>query len=195
MEPKTIIFIGPQGSGKGTQVEQLLKHLKATDHAPIVHVQTGQGFRALREEGGYTAERVVDLIDHGELVPDFITNAFVVDQLRVEMTEAAHIVMDGFPRNLSQAQFIDDVLAFYMRNEVMVIHLDTEESVVIKRMKARGRKDDTDEGIAERLRLYKEMTEPVLNFYEERDGAEVIDIDGGQTIEAVSEEVKNALGL
>lgn len=186
MQPQTVIFIGPQGSGKGTQVQNLMAHLKFLDsERSVSHIQTGQAFRALREEGGYTAARVLDLIDHGELVPDFLTNAMVVEQLRREMTDNSHVIFDGFPRNLSQANLIDDILVFYMRNQLSVVYLDTPDEVVRERMRKRGRIDDTDEVIDERLRLYNELTEPLIEYYQKHSSVRFVTIDGAQTVDQV----------
>ena len=123
MEPRTIIFIGPQGSGKGTQVEELVKHIEREDPAhKVLEVQTGKGFRALAETGSYTSLRVKNLLEHGCLVPDFLTEAIVVSQLIAELTHESHIVMDGFPRNQKQAQFVDELLEFYKRHQISNLH-------------------------------------------------------------------------
>ncbi len=196
MKPHTIIFIGPQGSGKGTQVTQLVSHLKSQDtEHKILEVQTGKGFRALAEEENYTSMRIKDILEHGGLVPDFLTQAIVVNQLISNLTADSHIIMDGFPRNLEQAEFVDDLLAFYLRDEISVVYLDTAEEVVRARMLARGRSDDTEESINERLRLYKEMTEPLLDHYRSRPHTEFITVDGAQSVEAVQVAIRTGLNL
>lgn len=196
MEPKTIIFIGPQGSGKGTQVDLLKETLAKVDPERFInHVQTGKPFRELAAAGGYTAEVVKNLIDNGKFVPDVLTNAFVVNEFVNQHVEGAHILLDGYPRNEEQAVQCNELFAFYGRKEVDVIHLNTEESVVVERMLARGREDDTKEAIAERLRKYREVTEPLLDFYRSQEGATVHEIDGGQTIEEVQAALAKALNI
>lgn len=196
METRTIIFIGPQGSGKGTQVEHLIKHLKdQEDAAEVVEVQTGRGFRELVESGGYTASRIKDILDHGGLVPDFLTQSVVVAQLIYELKADSTIVMDGFPRNLEQAKFVDDLLAFYLRENLSVIYLDTPDEIVKERMLSRGRQDDSEESIKERLRLYEEMTKPVIKYYKDRPDTNFITIDGAKTIPEVQEDIKAGLGV
>lgn len=196
MEAKTIIFIGPQGSGKGTQVANLIDYLKSKDDEPkVVEVQTGRGFRELVEGEGYTASRIKDIIDHGGLVPDFLTESIVTAQLIYEVESDSTIIMDGFPRNLEQAQFVDDLLSFYLRDKLSVIYLDTPDEVVKERMLSRGRKDDTEESIKERLRLYEEMTKPLIDHYKSRPDTDFIKIDGAKTVEEVQADIRAGLKI
>lgn len=196
MQPQTIIFIGPQGSGKGTQVAQLVEYFDAKDtHHKVLEVQTGKGFRALAEEASYTSMRIKDILEHGGLVPDFLTQAIVVNQLLANLTADAHIIMDGFPRNIEQARFVDDLLSFYLREEITVVYLETPEDVVRERMLARGRSDDTESSIDERLRLYREMTEPLLAHYQNRAHTKFVTVNGADTIEAVQRGIRTGLGI
>lgn len=190
MNVQTVVFIGPQGSGKGTQVDLLLKYLEKNDPSKeIVEIQTGKGFRTLAKEGGYTALRVKNILEHGELVPDFLTQAIVVNQLIADLTSESHIVMDGFPRNIEQAKFADGLLKFYLREQISVVYLETPEDIVRERMTIRGRSDDNEASINERLRLYKEMTEPLLSHYQHRPKTSFITVDGVKTVEEVHGEI------
>lgn len=196
METKTIIFIGPQGSGKGTQVAQLVQYLEEHDtEKNVLEVQTGKGFREISAGDSYTASRIKDILEHGGLVPDCLTQAIVVNQLIDGLRADSHIMMDGFPRNLEQAEFIDDLLAFYLREELSIVYLETPEEVVRERMLARGRSDDTEDSINERLRLYKEMTEPLLAYYQKRDNTSFITVDGAQEIDDVQIDIRRGLGI
>ena len=192
MQTQTVIFLGPQGSGKGTQVDNLIAELGAEN---VVDGQTGRGFRALKEGTGYTAARIGELLDAGQLVPDFHTYAIVVEELKARLSEDSHVTFDGFPRNVTQAQFLDEVLAFYNRSTISVVYLDTREAVVRERMMGRGRSDDTEESINERLRLYKEQTEPILSYYRERPDTNFIRVDGAGTMEQVFNDIKTGLGI
>lgn len=196
MESKTLIFIGPQGSGKGTQVDLLKEKIAKLDPERFInHVQTGKPFRELAAAGGYTADVVKKLIDNGKLVPDVLTNAFVIKEFVDQHVEGAHILLDGYPRNEAQAIACNELFALYGREKIDVIHLDTEESVVIERMLERGREDDTEVAIAERLRKYREVTEPLLDFYRQDKNATVHVIDGGQDIEEVQKALCEALNI
>lgn len=193
MKPQTIIFIGPQGSGKGTQVEKITQYLKDNSHQPVTNIETGKAFRQLAEEGGYTAQRVKELLADGQMVPDFLVKAFVVKFLIRNLTPDTHMTMDGFPRNLAQVGFIDKLMSFYKRESLVVVYLNVPEDIVRKRMSGRGRADDTPELIDERLRLYKEQTEPIIEAYEKRDDVRFIRIDGALAVEEVTRKIVEGL--
>ncbi len=194
METQTIIFMGPQGSGKGTQVD-LVKQALEANNASVLHLQTGQPFREMVSKDTYTAKQIVATINSGALVPDWITNAIVAKELEEKLTEDTTLIFDGFPRNLEQANVLEDMLAFYNRNEIAVVFLDTAEAVVRERMKGRGRDDDTDEAIDKRLAAYREQTEPVVDYYKQRVGTDMIIVNGADTIETVAAEIKAQLAL
>lgn len=196
MEPKTIIFIGPQGSGKGTQIELLKEKLASLDAArSVTHIQTGKPFRDLAAAGGYTADVVKNLINTGKLVPNVLTNALVAQEFMRQHVEGAHIIFDGYPRDEEQAQVCNELLALYGRMTFDVIHLDTEQSVVVERMLARGREDDTEEVISERLRQYHAVTEPLLDFYRAQSGVLVHTVNGAGTEDEVQTAIAVALKL
>jgi len=196
MQTHTVIFLGPQGSGKGTQVTNTINHLKEIDtEAKIIHLQTGEGFRALKNSDTFLAKRITSIIESGELVPDFLTTAVVVNELKDTLEEDTHLFLDGFPRNVTQAQFLDELLQFYGREDISVIYLDTAEAVVRERMMGRGRSDDTEESINLRLKLYKEQTEPILDYYQHRPQTNFITLDGAQTIAEVFSGIKSGLNI
>jgi len=187
--------MGPQGCGKGTQVELLQKKLEATDTAPVVDVQTGRLFRSLAAAGSYAGERVGALINTGKLVPDTFTNAMWIADMKDRLTADAHLLIDGFPRTLVQAGVVDEMMQFFARTDVSIINLDTPEAVVIKRMMSRGRADDTPEYIKERLAQYNADTVPVLEYYQAKTDTAVHTIDGAGTPEAVHTAICAALGV
>ncbi len=195
MDTKTIIFIGPQGSGKGTQVELLIKALEGSGAQKVLNLQTGKPFREMMERGSYTATRVKSLMNNGLLVPDWLTDAMVARELESALADDMHIIFDGYPRNLAQANVLEDMLAFYGRTDLFVVWLDTPESVVRERMMGRGREDDTEEAIDTRLALYKEMTEPVIEYYKKRVGTNFVTVDGSDSIESVQGAIKTGLSV
>ena len=109
--------------------------------------------------------------------------------------EGAHIIFDGYPRDEEQAKVCNELLALYGRMSFDVIHLDTAESVVIERMLARGREDDTEAVISERLRQYRAVTEPLLDFYRAQSGVMVHSVDGAGTEAEVQMAIVAALQI
>ena len=196
MNSKTVVFIGPQGSGKGTQVKNVITHIEeVSPETTIFDIETGKLFRALAEEGGYAARRVKELLDNGLPVPDIFTNAMVATDFIVRYDENAFITMDGFPRNKQQAEYLDELLAFYGRKEISIVYLDTPEELVRSRMLGRGRADDTEENITERLSWYSQMVTPMIAYYKERPNTQFVTVDGSKSIDAVFGEIKAGLGI
>ena len=197
MQPKTVIFIGPQGSGKGTQIEKLDAALRGADPTRrVVDIQTGRRFRALAAKGeGYTEKRIQETLDTGVLQPLFLSTTLWGDAMREHLDEECHLLIDGFPRVVAEATVLESALAFYHRSHVSVINLETPEEVVRTRMESRARADDTPESIEARLKWYREETLPVVAYYRERSNTTVHDIDGTESIEGVYQAIVQALEL
>lgn len=195
MEPLTVIFIGPQGSGKGTQIAKLFEVISEKDPARrIVDIQTGRRFRALAAKQETFAERkVAETLDTGQLQPDFLTHILWGQAMLDQLDEKSHLLIDGFPRTTTQAQVLEEALDFFDRDELHVVNLDTPEEVVRERMTSRARDDDTTDSIETRLRWYREDTLPVLDYYRVRPDTFVHDLDGIDTIEGVHKQIVKAL--
>jgi len=197
MTPKTIIFIGPQGSGKGTQIAKLYEVIAKHDPSRrIVDIQTGRRFRALAaKRETFADKKIADTLDSGELQPDFITHLLWGQAMLDQLDPKSHLLIDGFPRNAHQARVLNNAFTFFEREKVTVINLDTPEDVVRGRMQSRARSDDTPESIETRLRIYREETLPLLEFYNKRDNTTVHDIDGTMDIDGVHSAICDALNL
>ncbi len=197
MRALTVIFIGPQGSGKGTQIDKLDKTMVEKDPVRrVVDIQTGRRFRSLAARSEtYAEKKVAATLDSGALQPDFLTHILWGEAMLDQLDSKSHLLIDGFPRTVIQAHVLEEALAFFERNDVHVINLDTPEEVVRERMQSRARADDTQASIEERLRWYREDTLPVLDYYRVRPDTTVHDIDGTDTVEGVHAQILEALNL
>jgi len=194
---KTVIFIGPQGSGKGTQIAKLKDVLEADDERRrVVDIQTGRRFRALAaKRETFAEEKVARTLDSGMLQPDFLVAVLWGQAMIDQLDDKSHLLIDGFPRTIGQIPDLDDAFRFFERGHIDIINLETPEAVVRERMLSRARADDTIESIEERLRWYREDTLPVLESYRQRTNATVHDLDGTDTIDGVHQQILSALTL
>jgi adenylate kinase len=198
MQPYTVIFIGPQGSGKGTQIAKLDTVLRNHDvKTHVVDIQTGRRFRALAaKQEGYTEKHVATTLDTGVLQPLFLSVVLWGDAMREHVDPECHVLIDGFPRTVNEARVLESALQFYKRERnLTIINLNTPEDIVRKRMEERARPDDTRESIEARLRWYQEETVPVVEYYRAREGTDVVDIDGTKSIEEVHTTILSNLQL
>jgi adenylate kinase len=145
----TFIFMGPQGSGKGTQRELLEKYAQEHFDAPHVSFNTGQSFRDFFAAGdGYAQNRIKEIINAGSLLQDFMPNHFFEKAMISDFKKPGFLFLDGYPRSIGQAQNLEQVLAFFKQDaNIFVIFIDVNEQTSIDRMMSRGREDDTEESI------------------------------------------------
>ena len=194
---QTIIFIGRSGSGKGTQIELLKKHLE-TIHSErsVFHFESGDHFREFVKADGYTSELMRSIIAEGSLAPDFITGWLLVDALVKGFREGQSLILDGFPRTQTQALMLDSAMDYYNRKNIKVVHIDVSEDEVRKRMAERGRTDDkAQEVIERRIAWYNENVIPTINYLRMKPEYEVIDINGEQDIDEIQSELQQRLHL
>lgn len=197
MSPFTIIFIGPQGSGKGTQIQKLDQAIKAADSARrVIDIQTGRRFRALAAKGeGYTERRVGQTLDSGILQPLFLSVVLWGDAMREHLDEDSHVLIDGFPRTVDEARVLESALNFYKRDSLTIINLTVPEDVARQRMQSRARADDTSESIEARLQWYRDETLPVIEYYKDRPQTVIHDIDATADIDTVQTRIREVLQL
>jgi adenylate kinase len=178
--PLDLLLIGPPGAGKGTQAKRL-----AADHG-IPQVSTGDMLRDAVSSGTELGLRVKPILDSGELVPDDLIVELIRDRLRRDDTEGGFI-LDGFPRTLAQAEALDSMLADIGRTLTAVLEFQLDEDEAVRRLLGRaqeeGRSDDTLEVIRNRMRVYREQTEPLVAYYLAR--GTLVGIDAGRPVDAV----------
>jgi adenylate kinase len=162
----------------------------------VVDIQTGRRFRAMAVSGeGYTEKNVEKTLNTGILQPLFLSTVLWGDAMKTYVDSECHLLIDGFPRIIDEARVLESALAFYQRNTVDIINLNTPEEVVRERMTSRARPDDTKESIEERLKWYRGETLPVVEYYRARPNTTVHDIDGTASIDEVHRAILSALQL
>ena len=183
-----LLLFGPQGSGKGTQARRI-----AAEHG-IPHVSTGDIFRAAIAKRTPLGVKVEPILAAGDLVPDDLTVGLIRERL-ADPDAAPGFVLDGFPRNLAQAEALDSLLDELGRPLTAALELLVPEEVCVDRMLKRaaeeGRADDTPEGIARRLEIYHTETAPLSEHY--RKLGKLVEVDGGGTIDEVWAEIESVL--
>jgi adenylate kinase len=182
-----IILFGPPGAGKGTQAEKLVSHFN------IPHLSTGNIFRANIEKQTPLGKKVKSILDGGNLVPDETVVALVADELQKDDYKKG-VVLDGFPRTVTQAQELDQFFSENSSEVDALITLSVPEDELIHRIlnRGQGRPDDTPDKIRTRLQVYRNETKPVLNHYEKQ--GLVKEIDGVGSIGEIFNRILEAIG-
>jgi adenylate kinase len=185
-----LLVLGPQGAGKGTQA----KRINAEYGVP--HIATGDMFREAIADGTELGLRVQPLLDSGTLVPDEITIAMIRERLGAP--DAANgFVLDGFPRNLAQAEALDDMLGGLGRELDAILFFDISDSIGTERALSRaaieGRSDDTPEVISRRLATYHRETEPIVEHY--RATGKLVPLHAERAIDEVWAEIESSLRM
>jgi adenylate kinase len=179
-----LIFLGPPGAGKGTQAKNL------ADFLNIPHISTGDILRQAIQDQTPLGVKAQSYMDKGELVPDELVQDMVEERLGQPDTKNGWI-LDGFPRKVTQAGFLAELLAKIGQGGEQVINLDAPDEVVITRLLGRGRKDDTEEVIRRRLEVYRQDTAPLIKHYGDRQ--QLVTVNGNQSQEEVTAALKKVI--
>ncbi len=212
--PTYIVMLGPPGAGKGTQAKILAEELE------LVHVSTGDLFRENLKKQTELGKLAQQYMNQGELVPDDVTVRMVEERLsRPDCEKGA--VLDGFPRTPAQAEALDELLAGFGAAVSIVPYIKVQDEILVERLSGRWmspsgrvyhakynppkvkwiddidgsqlyqREDDKPETVRHRIEVYKEQTAPLIAYYREK--GLLVEIDGTQAIEAVTEALMKAV--
>ena len=195
MQPKTVVFFGISGAGKGTQIHLLRKFLEEKDvmrHA--LHFDMGVGLREMAQTPTMLALKVKKIMAEGGLVPSFVCSYVLTDFLSKYFRSDDHLLIDGTPRRVAQASALDAELAFYDRPDYEIVSFEISEESARKRMAGRRRADDTDQAIQGRINFFNEHVIPALELLKSR-GRIVHHINAEGTPEEVNREVLKVLKL
>ena len=203
-----LVLVGPPGAGKGTQAQFVAAHFS------IPHISTGDIFRANLKAGTDLGNQAKSFMDRGELVPDSVTNEMVRDRLTHDDV-ANGFLLDGFPRNVAQAEVLRAILAdkktplhavleFSLADEEIIARLSSRRtcrdcgapSVGVDKCPTCGgevyqREDDKAEVIARRLEVYAEQTAPIISFY--RNEGLLISVSASGSVEDITASAISAL--
>ena len=154
-----IVLLGPPGAGKGTQAVKLAESLD------VPQISTGDLFRHNIDAGTTLGLQAKQYLDAGDLVPASLTNALVDDRLN-DADVAQGFILDGFPRSVEQAEALNAMLKRRGLKLDAVLEFRVPEDELVDRLKGRGRADDTEDVIRNRMKVYRDETAPLLDFYQ-----------------------------
>jgi len=179
-----LVFLGPPGSGKGTQAERLSSRLG------VPAISTGKMLRDAVKAESELGRRVGEIMGSGDLVDDE-TMAAVVQERLAQDDARAGFILDGYPRTLAQAAALDAILADMDEQLDAVVLIEVPEAELVRRALARQREDDTEEVIRTRLEVYRDKTEPLVRHYADR--GRLHRVDGHQSMDEVAEAIAEAI--
>ena len=181
-----VILFGAPGAGKGTQAKFLINEFE------LIQISTGDMLREAVKFQTELGQKVEKIMANGDLVPDEIIFSLITERLNNKDVRKGFI-FDGFPRNLKQAQKLDEIMDDRNINLDFVFHIDVDENILTSRIENRAkqekitRKDDTSAVLIERLKVYNRETKPVLEYYSNQNILNVV--NGMGTIEEVSSNI------
>ncbi|REJ84424.1 MAG: adenylate kinase [Acidobacteria bacterium] len=179
-----VVLLGPPGSGKGTQAERLAAKLS------VPAISTGEMLRAAVAQGSALGARVEGVMASGQLVSDELMAEVVQDRLAKDDCKGGFL-LDGYPRTAAQTQTLDDILDDLGERLDHVIYLSVPEEELVRRALLRQRDDDTEEVIQERLRVYRNETEPLVAHYEQ--AGLLRRVDGDRSMDEVTAAMLEAI--
>ena len=178
-----LLFLGPPGAGKGTQAARLC------NANGMSHLSTGDLLRSEVAAGTALGQEAEAVMNRGELVSDVLVLAIVESQLKGLSSEGW--LLDGFPRTVPQADALEPLLDELKQPIEAVVLLELDDAVLIERLLARGRDDDNEAVIRNRLEVYREKTSPLISFY--RDKGLLVSVEANGSVEEITERITKVL--
>lgn len=182
-----LLFLGPPGAGKGTQAEQLAAKRN------LLHLSTGDLLRAEVAAGSALGQEAEAVMARGELVSDALVLAIVRSRLEAQVSSGGSgWLLDGFPRNLAQAEALGLLLEELRQPIELVVLMELDDGVLIQRLLGRGRADDNEDVIRHRLDVYREQTAPLIRYYQNKGLLQAVEANG--SVESIAERITALLG-
>ena len=186
---RAYIFFGRSGSGKGTQAKMLCEYLENKTGRKSLYVETGARFREFIKEDNYAAARTREVLAQGGLMPEFMPIWIWSDVFVNSYTGEENVILDGLARRVEEAPVLDSALGFLNFSNPYVVYINVSREKAFDMMKSRGRADDTDEYINERLDWFEEEVIPSVNHFKNNIKYNFLNINGEQSIEDVHKEL------
>lgn len=191
MSQKTIVFIGRSGCGKGTQAEYTERLLAGSGGGgKVMYLETGAAFREFISRGTYAADLSKEIMEKGTRQPDFLAVWTWSHILIQKLTGKEHLIIDGTPRSLPEAEILDTAFDFFQRRERYIVYINVSRAWSFERLRARGRADDVASGgIDARMEWFEKDVMPAVNFYRNHPSYRFIEINGEQAVEDVARDI------
>tara|TARA_Y100000591_G_scaffold258459_1_gene230668 strand:- start:282 stop:845 length:564 start_codon:yes stop_codon:yes gene_type:complete len=185
-----IILFGPPGAGKGTQAKYLVKKLKA------FHISTGDLLRDEIKKDSSVGKKIKNDMNVGKFISDEIVNK-LIEKLISDPQKKQKLIFDGYPRSLSQAENLNQLLESSNQKIDYIFFLNVKKDTILKRIEKRkileGRSDDVTETILNRYEKYMQTTKPVLDFYSKKQN--FVEIDGTLEIEEITRKIDTFINV
>jgi len=186
--PRTITILGKSGSGKDTQVESLAKKL-----SPALIISTGKRFREIEQSDTLAGKKTKEVLDVGGLMPAWFASYLWQDELVNNLNGDENILFGSNPRRVEEAEELDEVIKWLGRDPVEAVLLDIPDEESLERMIKRGREDDNEENIKQRLSWFHEYVESVAEHYQWHHRLHVV--DGVGPIKEIHKRIKKVLKI
>jgi len=197
MKKQTFIFVGRSGSGKGTQLEFLQEYLSSNFNGISTKtIIMGDIFRAFFKEDGFVQNIAREVTTkEGKFQPDFLTDALFINNVITTVEEDSVLFFDGYPRTLNQLKVIKELLIYIKRENPIILNIEVARESVKSRMLSRGRNDDNENAIENRLNEYDKFIVPMLEEIKNDPFFKYLEIDGEGKKEDIHQEVINKINV